>query len=204
MNLHQISPVDVNLHDIWKWLSNHLRLVSSCLHVIENGTNWFRFRFGHQFWPWPGPWPFLSHVFNQPYVRKRSANCHETKKMKVRHQMHAGYKQYLSGWVTWDVGVPLTQLVWKEFLWICSPRGLCNIGYLSKTHLKLKSCKIAFIHNISFRWPFILKMCILKLCHSLLCSVQNLKIIVQQRNKWTHWGLVTPYGDRDLGQHWLR
>ena len=20
----------------------------------------------------------------------------------------------------------------------------------------------------------------------------------------THWGLVTPYGDRDLGQHWLR
>ena len=20
----------------------------------------------------------------------------------------------------------------------------------------------------------------------------------------THWGLVMPYGDRDLGQHWLR
>ena len=20
----------------------------------------------------------------------------------------------------------------------------------------------------------------------------------------THWGLVTPYGDSDLGQHWLR
>ena len=20
----------------------------------------------------------------------------------------------------------------------------------------------------------------------------------------THWGLVTPYDDRDLGQHWLR
>ena len=20
----------------------------------------------------------------------------------------------------------------------------------------------------------------------------------------THWGLVTPYGDRELGQHWLR
>ena len=24
------------------------------------------------------------------------------------------------------------------------------------------------------------------------------------RNSLTHWGLVTPYGDRDLGQHWLR
>ena len=23
-------------------------------------------------------------------------------------------------------------------------------------------------------------------------------------NVLTHWGLVTPYGDRDLGQHWLR
>ena len=22
-------------------------------------------------------------------------------------------------------------------------------------------------------------------------------------NTLTHWGLVTPYGDRDLGQHWL-
>ena len=21
---------------------------------------------------------------------------------------------------------------------------------------------------------------------------------------WTHWGLVTPYGNTDLGQHWLR
>ena len=24
------------------------------------------------------------------------------------------------------------------------------------------------------------------------------------KNQLTHWGLVTPYGDRDLGQHWLR
>ena len=24
------------------------------------------------------------------------------------------------------------------------------------------------------------------------------------RNELTHWGLVTPYGDSDLGQHWLR
>ena len=23
-------------------------------------------------------------------------------------------------------------------------------------------------------------------------------------NELTHWGLVTPYGDSDLGQHWLR
>ena len=25
-----------------------------------------------------------------------------------------------------------------------------------------------------------------------------------EHNELTHWGLVTPYGDRDLGQHWLR
>ena len=25
-----------------------------------------------------------------------------------------------------------------------------------------------------------------------------------QKTLLTHWGLVTPYGDRDLGQHWLR
>ena len=27
---------------------------------------------------------------------------------------------------------------------------------------------------------------------------------VQTVNLLTHCGLVTPYGDRDLGQHWLR
>ena len=43
------------------------------------------------------------------------------------------------------------------------------------------------------------------------------KIVVKQNNcihidcdifpystRLTHWGQVTPYGDRDLGQHWLR
>ena len=29
--------------------------------------------------------------------------------------------------------------------------------------------------------------------------------LVQVRDEWfTHCGLVTSYGDRDLGQHWLR
>ena len=32
-------------------------------------------------------------------------------------------------------------------------------------------------------------------------NAQNVKKILIG---WTHWGLVTPYGNRDLGQHWPR
>ena len=37
-------------------------------------------------------------------------------------------------------------------------------------------------------------------CSTLLCVEATCEVPW----KWTHWGLVTPYGDRDLGQHWLR
>ena len=36
---------------------------------------------------------------------------------------------------------------------------VCNIGYPSETHLKLKSCKILFVHNIHFNNPIILQFC---------------------------------------------
>ena len=29
-------------------------------------------------------------------------------------------------------------------------------------------------------------------------------LINREYQKLTHWGLVTPFGDMDLGQHWLR
>ena len=39
------------------------------------------------------------------------------------------------------------------------PGVLCNIGYPSETHLKLKSCEISFVHNICFNGPIGLKFC---------------------------------------------
>ena len=36
---------------------------------------------------------------------------------------------------------------------------LCNIGYPSETHLKLKSRDISFVHNIRFHCPIGLKFC---------------------------------------------
>ena len=35
--------------------------------------------------------------------------------------------------------------------------GFCNIGYLSKIHLKAKFCKISFTHNFFLCYPNILK-----------------------------------------------
>ena len=39
------------------------------------------------------------------------------------------------------------------------PRDLCNIGYLSETHLKSISREIMFIHNMHFSCSIILKFC---------------------------------------------
>ena len=37
--------------------------------------------------------------------------------------------------------------------------AMCNMGYLSETHLKLKSRKISFIHNSHSKFPIVLKFC---------------------------------------------
>ena len=47
-----------------------------------------------------------------------------------------------------------------------------------------------------------------------ICTFSFKKMHLKMSGKWrpfclglkvlTHWGLVTPYGDRDLGQHWVR
>ena len=57
------------------------------------------------------------------------------------------------------------QLDHKQFhcFWIANEihdtRALCNIGYLSEAHLKLKSREIPFVHNIHFSCPIVLKFC---------------------------------------------
>ena len=42
---------------------------------------------------------------------------------------------------------------------IVSFSGLCNIGYLSKTHLQLKSRGISFVNGISLSFPIIVVFC---------------------------------------------
>ena len=37
--------------------------------------------------------------------------------------------------------------------------GVCNMGYTSETHFKLKSREISFVHNTRFNCPIILKLC---------------------------------------------
>ena len=45
--------------------------------------------------------------------------------------------------------------------------------------------------------------CLLYGCF-ILCIVKKILHFILSYDNLTHWGLVTPYGDRDLGQHWLR
>ena len=40
---------------------------------------------------------------------------------------------------------------------ISHPGVLCNVGYLSETHLKLKSHEILFAHNLLLRYAIVLK-----------------------------------------------
>ena len=51
-----------------------------------------------------------------------------------------------------------SRLLWHfySYSWGC----LCNIGYTSETHLKRKSIKISFFHNIRFKCSIGFKFCI--------------------------------------------
>ena len=71
-------------------------------------------------------------------------------------------------------------------------QGCCAIGYPSETHLKLKSRKISFSHNIHFSYPIILKFCRAWQyhCHA-LCKIfkmiqqlQNTLMIVHVVGNW--------------------
>ena len=60
---------------------------------------------------------------------------------------------------------------------------LCNIGYPSETHLKLKSREISFVHNINLNDPIVLKCC----TESLPCPVQKFKTIGRLKQMlWTN------------------
>ena len=87
------------------------------------------------------------------------------------------------------------QNLWVSF--VSSNSGVwCDIRYLSETHLKLKSHKTSFIHNIRFSCPIISKICT---AVSLPCCVNNFKMIGLQRNKY-----LADEISQDLELRWVR
>ena len=86
----------------------------------------------------------------------------------------------------------LSHVVWEAWQGIAkknlTPVGLCNVGYPSATHLKLKSRKILLVHNIPFSFLLFL---IFRTEHvSLLCNI-HFKTIEQiwdklRANKTSH------------------
>ena len=64
------------------------------------------------------------------------------------------------------------------------PEALCNIGYLSETHLELKSDEVSFVHSLFCKYAIVLKFCTM---HDILCSVQNYIMTGQlKRMLWTN------------------
>ena len=72
----------------------------------------------------------------------------------------------------------------------------------------------ALVHNIAWRWPGdkpLSEPMMVWFTDAYICSTRpqwvNMQYFVGDTFKHfslTHCGLVMPYGDRDLGQHWLR
>ena len=53
----------------------------------------------------------------------------------------------------------ITQRTWIFGRFAKVELEMCNIGYLSKTHLKPKSCEISFAHNLFINYLIVLKPC---------------------------------------------
>ena len=61
---------------------------------------------------------------------------------------------------------------------VLKPRVLCNIGYPSETHGKLKSREISFAHNLFINYPIVLNFCTV---HGSITAVLCAKF----QNDWT-------------------
>ena len=59
---------------------------------------------------------------------------------------------FVDGWALFGAGFCAGTVMLKS-------GAMCNMRYPSETHLKLKSRKISFVHNIRFSCPFVLKFC---------------------------------------------
>ena len=90
-------------------------------------------------------------------------------------------------------------------------RKLCVINQSEHWSIKIGTISI----NSFYPCMVVLMVVILTLCHCVLLFQKKLKCALVSLNdsmemthvkkdKLTHCGIVTSYGDRDLGQHWLR
>ena len=63
--------------------------------------------------------------------------------------------------VRWEGDIPVHQLqiTRKAYNYSQNSRWLCNVGYPSETHFKIKSWEISFVHSIRFSCPIGLKLC---------------------------------------------
>ena len=89
---------------------------------------------------------------------------------------------------------PMNKL--SKFQWFF----LVTFFYLNKFQvilMKLKKFSMILKQIWIFK-EFSIAICFMSLHYSLEDGMQ------EDVNGLTHWGLVTPYGDSDLGQHWLR
>ena len=87
----------------------------------------------------------------------------------------------------------------------------CQFSFKIQISLEIHLSKIQFLAIKS------IQLFAHAMAAQLLCHVQNFEVITLSMLGWkqnkgahslidisTHWGLVTPYGDTGLGQHWLR
>ena len=81
-----------------------------------------------------------------------------------------------------DIPVHQLQSTRKPYTYSQNNRGLCNVGYTSETHFKIKSWEISFVHNIRFSCPIGLKFCAQSTAVILPWSVQSFKTFDQLRH----------------------
>ena len=95
---------------------------------------------------------------------------------------------------------PFTQRVWYLLYNLTSHR-ICELHFLYSTHQERCAQsryqgqgQVITPHNI----------CACNYLYLPLISVSDTTLLTWLGPLLTHWGLMTPYGDIDLGQHWPR
>ena len=89
---------------------------------------------------------------------------------------------------------------WK-CIWKCCPRNGSHFAREGWFNMRIWSQQNKAQQNsVHIIWETLY----IKVCWEHFYRFEIELINVPEVNKLTHWGLVMPYGDRDLDQHWFR